>query len=279
MIKKITMKNIFSFDNVTIELNSLNLLIGISGSGKTNFIKVLYLLSYCDNFANKLWSLGGYDEICNNSPEPISIEVEFNNGNRYILDIDKNSIPYEYFFVNGKLLSGFFASENINVKQVKSMLFNIKINQNSYFEYNVRNFTRLFGSNEWTWAKGVFPDFHVLCERKFKPKSFDSFFYLLDVLIFNGGRKIIALESIENNFHPDTLYTLSEMIKNSCLSNQVVIITYSPLLLNHFDYEDVIAFNLRGNKTEISTFESEQFDDNLLVGQAWVSGLLGAKRW
>jgi len=43
MIKKITLENFFSFSEKTeIELNSgVNILVGINGSGKSNFIKAI----------------------------------------------------------------------------------------------------------------------------------------------------------------------------------------------------------------------------------------------
>ena len=46
MIKKITVQNFFSFGTEqTIELNSdTNILVGINGTGKSNFIKLILLL-------------------------------------------------------------------------------------------------------------------------------------------------------------------------------------------------------------------------------------------
>ncbi len=46
MISKITLENFFSFRNSTvIELNpDINILVGINGSGKSNFLKAIHLL-------------------------------------------------------------------------------------------------------------------------------------------------------------------------------------------------------------------------------------------
>ncbi len=46
MISKITLENFFSFrESTTIELNSgVNILLGINGSGKSNFLKAIQLL-------------------------------------------------------------------------------------------------------------------------------------------------------------------------------------------------------------------------------------------
>ncbi len=68
MIKSIVLKNFFSFRNVTIELKQLNVLVGINGVGKSNFIKSLQLLrattidgSLTDLIMNQ-W--GGFDAMC-----------------------------------------------------------------------------------------------------------------------------------------------------------------------------------------------------------------------
>jgi len=68
MLKSIELVNFFSFKCVKVELGQLNALIGINGSGKTNFIKAIQLLKSVvvegglqDLILNK-W--GGFDSIC-----------------------------------------------------------------------------------------------------------------------------------------------------------------------------------------------------------------------
>ena len=68
MIKSIVLKNFFSFRDITIELKRLNVLVGINGVGKSNFIKSLKLLrativdgSLTDLIMNQ-W--GGFDAMC-----------------------------------------------------------------------------------------------------------------------------------------------------------------------------------------------------------------------
>lgn len=85
MIKSIVLKNFFSFRDVTIELKQLNVLVGINGVGKSNFIKSLRLLratiidgSLTDLIMNQ-W--GGFDAMCfaggNNTETSSVIELEF----------------------------------------------------------------------------------------------------------------------------------------------------------------------------------------------------------
>ncbi len=66
MIKNIRLKNFFSFKDTSIELADQNLLIGINGSGKSNFIRSIELLKAIvsgglKNLVLDKW--GGFDEI------------------------------------------------------------------------------------------------------------------------------------------------------------------------------------------------------------------------
>lgn len=70
MIKKITIQNFFSFGNEqTIELNAdTNVLVGINGTGKSNFIKAIRLLkAIIEGDFEKLFSQkwGGFDGVAN----------------------------------------------------------------------------------------------------------------------------------------------------------------------------------------------------------------------
>lgn len=87
MISKITLENFFSFQHPTvIELNpDINILVGINGSGKSNFLKAIQLIyeSIIGNGLEKLflkkWS--GFDSVANyniDGNEYIKVFVEFN---------------------------------------------------------------------------------------------------------------------------------------------------------------------------------------------------------
>lgn len=89
MIKQINVEYFFSFGkNKTINLNSdTNILIGINGTGKSNFIKIIQLLHEgiagkegLENLINKNWS--GFSSMVNCTNEDIdtiSISYEFDN--------------------------------------------------------------------------------------------------------------------------------------------------------------------------------------------------------
>ena len=86
MIKSIRLKNFFSFSSSIIELNSINALVGINGSGKSNFLKAISVLKavVVEGGLSELiinqW--GGFDAVCfsgktDHSNPRIELEFEF----------------------------------------------------------------------------------------------------------------------------------------------------------------------------------------------------------
>ena len=110
-------------------------------------------------------------------------------------------------------------------------------------------------------------------------------FLILLAIFFNPERgKLISLDEPETGLHPDMISSLSEWMKNSARNSQVIIATHSPLLLNNFDLEDLLIFEKdNNNQTIVETKNEEDFeewvDKNFSVGQLWLKGLLGGKRW
>ncbi|MFY7887282.1 MAG: AAA family ATPase, partial [Spirosomataceae bacterium] len=83
MIKKITIENFFSFgESQTIELNAdTNVLVGINGTGKSNFIKAIRLLkAVFDGSFEKLFSQtwGGFSGAANFiNPDASQIKISY----------------------------------------------------------------------------------------------------------------------------------------------------------------------------------------------------------
>lgn len=99
MIKSITIENFFSFAGKTeIELNpGVNMLVGINGSGKTNFLRALRLAKAVyfsdentDNLIMRDW--GGLSKVVNSSKGnqgEVYVDVEFLNSKRNSKDKEK----------------------------------------------------------------------------------------------------------------------------------------------------------------------------------------------
>ena len=108
-VSKIRVKNFKTFDDVCLDLNNFNVLIGACGSGKTNFVQVFELLNDISyDFHDAIKKHGGgyvknFNLIGNNLES--CLEARFSNVNKSIkLGLDKdillsfNNIGYEICF-------------------------------------------------------------------------------------------------------------------------------------------------------------------------------------
>ena len=84
MLKSIRLVNFYSFRDTTIELNQgVNILVGINGSGKSNFFKAFELLNEAFNglgLRRYILTNGGINEILyqgDRTFDQIIIEIEF----------------------------------------------------------------------------------------------------------------------------------------------------------------------------------------------------------
>lgn len=109
-------------------------------------------------------------------------------------------------------------------------------------------------------------------------------YLLLLSILFNPERgNLVCIDEPETNLHPDMINTITDALKQASKNTQIIVTTHSPLLLNSFDIEDVLIFEKnQKNETEVNFKSSDEFEDwldNFLVGQAWLQGLIGGKRW
>lgn len=123
MIKSIRFKNFFSFKDCTITLNNVNALIGINGTGKSNFIKALQLLKATvtegalpDLILNQ-W--GGFDAMffAGNHTEDdnrIEIEFEFDKSTFYFIAFNKVSSTQNYYITERFCSNGDVDYEHTN---------------------------------------------------------------------------------------------------------------------------------------------------------------------
>lgn len=108
-------------------------------------------------------------------------------------------------------------------------------------------------------------------------------FLLLLSIFYNPDRgTLVCVDEPEKGLHPDMTRTIAKAIQ-SVNNSQCIIATHSPLLLNAFSLGDVFIFEKdEGNQTVVSQKKEEEFEgiyENILVGQLWLNGELGGKRW
>lgn len=110
--------------------------------------------------------------------------------------------------------------------------------------------------------------------------------YLLLLTIFlnpeNGN--LLCIDEPEIGLHPDMTNTIAQAIKDTTLhGSQIIIATHSPLLLNSFELNDILVFEKNNNNSSIVSRKTEDdfedWDEDFLVGQMWLRGELGGKRW
>jgi len=109
-------------------------------------------------------------------------------------------------------------------------------------------------------------------------------FLLLMSIFYNPDRgSLIGLDEPECGLHPDMIKSIGDMIKYAARESQIIIATHSPLLLNHFELEDVLVFEKNTeNETTMKRIKDTDFPEwegEFLPGQMWLSGQIGAKRW
>lgn len=109
-------------------------------------------------------------------------------------------------------------------------------------------------------------------------------YLLLLSILFNSDRgNIICIDEPEIGLHPDMINSVATSIKHASKNSQLIIATHSPLLLNSFDLEEVLVFEKnRKNQSIVTVYNKDDFEnwnDDYLVGQLWLRGLIGGKRW
>jgi predicted ATPase len=109
-------------------------------------------------------------------------------------------------------------------------------------------------------------------------------FIILLAIFFNKNRgNLISLDEPEIGLHPDMIFTVSNLIKKAAINSQIIIATHSPLLLNDFEIDDIIFFDKNENNNTLISYKTEddieEWINKFTVGQLWMKGLIGGKRW
>jgi predicted ATPase len=108
-------------------------------------------------------------------------------------------------------------------------------------------------------------------------------YILLMSILCNSERGfLIGIDEPENGLHPDMIKSICDMMKEAN-NSQIVMATHSPLVLNQFELEDILVFEKNEqNETKVKRLNEDDFPDwegDFLVGQMWLRGQIGGKRW
>lgn len=91
---------------------------------------------------------------------------------------------------------------------------------------------------------------------------------------------VILVDEPELGLHPAAITMLAALVKQASQKAQVILSTQSPLLLDHFQPEDVLVANRVNGSTEFTRLESAPLEDWLeeySLGQLWEKNEFGGR--
>jgi predicted ATPase len=91
---------------------------------------------------------------------------------------------------------------------------------------------------------------------------------------------VILVDEPELGLHPYAITMLASLIKQASTKTQVIVGTQSPLLLDHFDPEDVLVANRVAGSTQLTRLESSNLSTSLedySLGQLWEKNEIGGR--
>lgn len=91
---------------------------------------------------------------------------------------------------------------------------------------------------------------------------------------------VILVDEPELGLHPFAITLLASLIKQAAVETQVIVATQSPLLLDHFQPEDVLVVNQVEGSSEFERLNSEELEtwlEDYSLGQLWEKNEFGGR--
>jgi predicted ATPase len=91
---------------------------------------------------------------------------------------------------------------------------------------------------------------------------------------------VILVDEPELGLHPAAITLLAGIMRQTSVETQIIASTQSPLLLDHFDPEDVLVANRVDSATTLTRLSSAPLKDWLTdysLGQLWEKNELGGR--
>jgi predicted ATPase len=110
------------------------------------------------------------------------------------------------------------------------------------------------------------------------------FLCLLAILCDPDPPPLICIEEPELGLHPDILPTLADLLKTASERTQLIVTTHSDILVDAMTEmpECVVVCEKHEGKTEMTRLSSEELAawlEQYRLGDLWIKGQLGGKRW
>ena len=91
---------------------------------------------------------------------------------------------------------------------------------------------------------------------------------------------VILVDEPELGLHPYALELLAALVKQAAVKSRVILATQSPILLDHFDPEDVLVTDLVEGKTTFTRLDADDLEvwlEDYSLGQLWEKNELGGR--
>ncbi len=91
---------------------------------------------------------------------------------------------------------------------------------------------------------------------------------------------VILVDEPELGLHPYAITLLASLVKQASISTQIIMSTQSPLLLDHFQPEDVLVADRVDGSTQLTRLESVRLEtwlERYSLGQLWEKNELGGR--
>ena len=91
---------------------------------------------------------------------------------------------------------------------------------------------------------------------------------------------VILLDEPELGLHPYAITVLASLVKQTSIQTQVILATQSPILLDHFEPEDVIVADRMDGETRFTRLNAEELAvwlEDYSLGQLWEKNEIGGR--
>ncbi len=91
---------------------------------------------------------------------------------------------------------------------------------------------------------------------------------------------MMVLDEPELGLHPYAVTLLASLLKQASVDGQIIVATQSPVLLDHFEPEDVLVADRVGGATTLRRLEGEKFSgwlEDYSLGQLWEKNQFGGR--
>jgi predicted ATPase len=91
---------------------------------------------------------------------------------------------------------------------------------------------------------------------------------------------VILVDEPELGLHPYAITLLASLVKQASTKTQIILSTQSPLLLDHFQPEDVLVADRVDGSTQLTRLESARLEtwlERYSLGQLWEKNELGGR--